>query len=189
MSIGRSALTDRLKTAYAHLDRERLLDVFAKGPERLQRVVGDLAPDHLTARPMAGKWSVLEIVLHVADSELVGATRMRMVLGGDAPELPGYDQDRWARAFAYQDRGPGAMTAALAMFAALRHTTLALLASLPEADWQRTGRHPEHGSMTVRNLLELYADHSERHIEQVLERRRLLGIPTELDLLLPERLY
>lgn len=173
---------------YAELDTATLLHTYEAGPPRLRRALEGLAADALTAHPIPGKWSMLEIALHVTDSELVGAVRMRMVLGGDDPLLPGYDQDRWSRDLAY--RGSlGRLEGALALFASVRAATLPLLAGAPAEDWPRAGRHPELGPVTLRNLLELYADHSERHIAQILERRALLGAPVDLAPLLPKRLY
>jgi len=64
-----------------------------------------------------------------------------------------------------------------------------LFARAPEAAWARTGRHAEWGEMTLRQLLELYADHGERHLSQILARREALGRPLAMDPLLPERLY
>ena len=57
--------------------------------------------DAIPERP--GKWSVRQVVQHLADSDLVGAFRFRMVLAHDAPELPGYDQDVWAQRLGYQE--------------------------------------------------------------------------------------
>ncbi|MFW6201242.1 MAG: DinB family protein, partial [Gemmatimonadota bacterium] len=71
----------------------------------------------------------------------------------------------------------------------LRATTLPLLTAASADDWTRTGVHPDYGSITLRNLLELYADHTERHVEQIAERRELLGSPIGIEPLLPERLY
>jgi hypothetical protein len=174
---------------YAKIDTNRLLDAYRGGPERVRRALAGLSDDALRARPIPGKWSALEIAAHVADSELVGATRIRLVLGGDQPPLPGYDQDRWSRSLGYQAFDSPRLEHTLALFTVLRETTLPWLAHATAADWSRTGVHPEYGPVTLRNLLELYADHSERHIEQIATRRELLGQPIALASLLPERLY
>lgn len=84
---------------YADIETSRLLDVYARGPERLRRALDGLSDDALHARPIAGKWSVVEIAVHMADSEMVGAVRIRMVLAAAGePALPGYDQERWSDA-------------------------------------------------------------------------------------------
>ncbi len=174
---------------YAAVDTGLLLDVYRRGPERVRAVLGGLSDEALRAHPIPGKWSVLEIAVHVSDSELLGAARVRLVLGGDQPRLPGYDQDRWSRDFDYQAVTRERLEQVLALFTALRATTLPLFASASAVDWARSGIHPEYGPITLRNLLELYADHSERHITQILARREICGKRLELEPVLPERLY
>lgn len=175
---------------YRAMETGHLLDVYARGPERLHRALDGLSDDALRARPIQGKWSVLEIAVHVADSEMVGAVRIRMVLAGPGePVLPGYDQDRWSQRLGYRDVKAPHLARALESFAALRAATLPLLAAASPDDWSAAGIHPGRGRLTLRNLLELYADHSERHIEQIVALRGRLGTPVELEALLPERLY
>lgn len=135
----------------------------------------------------------MEIVLHVADSELIGAARVRMVLGvgaaGEVPLLPGYNQDAWARELGYRGADGSRLDGALALFEALRASTLALFPAMDSPAWGWAGTHPESGRVTLRNLLELYADHSERHLDQIVERRERVGAPIGLPPLLPRRLY
>jgi hypothetical protein len=175
--------------SYATLETSVLLDAYGRGPARLRETLEGLAASEIRARPVPGKWSIIEIAVHVADSELVGAVRMRMVLGGEAPLLPAYDQDRWSRALKYAEADAVRLERVLALFDGLRASTLGLLTAATAADWIRLGVHPEHGPLTLRNLLELYADHSERHLAQIAERRALLGLPIDLPALLPRRLY
>lgn len=184
-------IVTQFPSTYRDISTARLVKAYVAGPERLRHVVGDLGEEELGAKPIAGKWSIREIVLHVADSELVGAVRFRMLLGTGrgAPSLPGYDQDEWSRELAYGHADAGHLAHAMALFAELRATTAKLLSQVAAADWDRSATHPESGMVTLRNLLELYADHSERHVEQILDRRRLLGRSMELPPMLPDRLY
>ena len=82
-----------------------------------------------------------------------------------------------------------AVERSLALFEALRAYQLPVFAGATASQWQQAALHPNWGSMTLRNLLELYADHSERHIGQILENRRLLGLDLALPPLLATRLY
>ncbi len=100
-----------------------------------------------------------------------------------------YDQEAWAAQFDYLAFPPERYAAALRLFEALRTTTLPLFQHATDADWAKTARHPEWGPLTLRQLLELYADHSERHLEQILGMRRLFGKPLFLPGLLETRLY
>ncbi|MFW6201460.1 MAG: DinB family protein, partial [Gemmatimonadota bacterium] len=121
---------------YAGIETARLLDAYAHGPERIRRALHGLDDEQLRARPIRDKWSAFEIGLHVADSELVGAVRMRMVLGaGSEPTLPLYDQDRWCRELRYQDADATELDGALDLLAGLRATTLPLLTAASADDW------------------------------------------------------
>ena len=102
------------------------------------------------------------------------------------PIFAAYDQNRWGSTFAYTSADAAE---ALAMFEVLRATTSRLLRRCSETAWDKTGLHPEWGRMTVRQLLELYADHSERHLEQILAMRHDLAHPADVPPLLEERLY
>jgi uncharacterized damage-inducible protein DinB len=174
---------------YADLDTKSLLTAYESGPRRLREALRDLSDASLRAEAQPGRWSIMNVALHLADSELVGAVRIRQVLGGDDPLMPAYDQDRWSVDLSYEEADDSCIARALDLFELLRATTFPLLRAATPQDWSRPGEHPEHGRITLRNLLELYADHSERHVEQIVERRRILGSPIELPPLLPRRLY
>ena len=127
--------------------------------------------------------------MHLADAEIMGAARIRQALAQSGRDFACYDEAVWADQLAYQNRSRQAVEDALALFTALRRATSPLLHRAVAHHWQKTGFHPELGPVTLRQLLELYADHSERHLAQILERRRLLGIPLRMALLLETRLY
>lgn len=125
----------------------------------------------------------------MVDSELVGAVRIRQCFSQSDTRFPFYDQDIWANVFEYQEHSIDYMGKALNVFENLRDTTGSIFEQCSGEDWQKTGFHPESGEITLRNLLELYSDHSERHIAQILERRNLLGKPIDFPMILNERLY
>src|SRR5436309_16100858 len=100
------------------------LEVLAETPEALRQAVAGLTPlqDATPERP--GKWSVRQVVQHLADSGLVGGFRFRMILAHDAPELPAYDQDLWAERLRYQEAD---LATSLEDFEALRTMNLRVL--------------------------------------------------------------
>ena len=102
-------------------------DVMAELVPWLEQRVGALDDATLRRPEKPGKWCVLEVVQHLADTELVYGYRVRMMLTQDAPPIPGYDQDVWARIFRYRDL-PAAQ--AMAQVAALRPANLRLYRSL-----------------------------------------------------------
>lgn len=145
------------------------LAVLAGTPDELERLVRD-APSAVLRRPEApGRWSVGEVLAHLADSELVWAFRLRIVLGQDRPALAGYDQDAWAARLSYADVDP---SASLDRFDFARNWNLALLDKLPDEALDRVGVHAERGEESVRHMIRLYAGHDLVHVAQI---RRILS--------------
>lgn len=174
---------------YRDLSTPHLLEVFRRGPERLRRVLAGLDTEALRARPRSGHWSIQENVIHVVDSEIVGAVRFRMVLAEPDRPLPFYSQDAWTEALDYQAYDAGRRDVAVNHFGALRATSYSLLRTVGDDEWRRAGVHRELGPVTLRQLLELYADHGEWHIWRILDLRRRLGKALDVPLLLPQRLF
>ncbi len=170
-------------------DFDLLLQAFDAGQERLVKAVSGLDAKELSTHSRPGKWSVKDIIIHVADAEIMGAGRIRQVFAEPGCTLAGYEQAVWADVLDYSNQVNEAVQTSLALFEMLRRATSPLFHRARAQDWSKIGLHPEHGEVTLRNLLELYADHSERHIEQILEHRVLLQRPLDLQLLLKERLY
>lgn len=183
--------TSAVFPSYAQYSTPHLIEAFALGPARLRTVIAGLSEAELRTRVRGpAKWSAHEIVIHCADSELQGVYRMRKIWAQPGSPLPGYDQDAWAREHDYLHLATADERAnALDLLASLRASVLPLLRRASGEEWERWGEHPEYGRVTLRNLLELYADHTERHAAQVLEMRAMMGKTLELELLLKDRLY
>jgi hypothetical protein len=122
----------------------------------------------LSAPEQPGKWSMLQVVQHLADAELVGAFRYRMILAHERPVLQGYDQDLWADRLRYAD---GDLHGALEQFGALRGANLRLLERTSPQERARVGLHAERGEESIAHLLRMYAGHDLVHLRQ-LERVR-----------------
>lgn len=174
---------------YTDIPLETLLTAYKEGPDRIRRSVDGLSEEELKQRVIDGKWSILQIVIHVTDSELVGAVRLRQCYAQSDTRFPFYDQDIWADAFDYQEQSIDQMADALDLFESIRKTGYIILEKCRKKDWLKKGFHPESGEITLRNILELYSDHSERHLEQILQRRKLLEKPLDMPLILDKRLY
>jgi hypothetical protein len=138
--------------------------VLAETTSALQRFL-DTVPAPIVVRPEAsGKWSVRDVVQHLADSELVGGFRLRMVLAHDRPSLTGYDQDRWASHLRYCDVD---VRDAFEQFAAIRRANLRLWRRLTPADVARVGIHGERGEESLERMRQLYAGHDLLHLAQI----------------------
>ena len=141
-----------------------LLEKFRRGPELLATIMTGVFGEEEDFIPAPGKWSIRQIMAHLADAELVGGHRFRQVIAEDNPIMIGYDQEAWARRLGYENRKP---KNALETFRRLRAETYDLLKALPEADFERTGNHSERGPMTLGALLESYVGHAESHAAQM----------------------
>jgi hypothetical protein len=142
--------------------------VLAGTPDALEHLL-DRVPKAMAVRAEApGKWSIRDVVQHLADSELVGGFRLRMVLAHDRPKLTGYDQDLWADRLDY---GNVDVRDALAQFTALRKANARIWARLTPADLLRIGIHGERGEESLERMRRLYAGHDILHLRQ-LERIR-----------------
>ncbi|MFQ5649384.1 MAG: DinB family protein [bacterium] len=140
------------------------LTVLEASPAVLDGGVAGLTKDVLRAPEAPGKWSMLETIQHLADSELVWAYRLRMVLAQDKPDITGYDQDLWAKRLNYQT---SELSDALAQFKLLRAANLRLLRSLSAEELQRVGLHKERGEESVQHMMRLYAGHDLVHLRQL----------------------
>lgn len=150
------------------------LEVLAEMPGALRQAVAGLTPQQEATPERPGKWSVRQVVQHLADSELVGGFRFRMVIAHDAPELPGYDQDLWAERLGYQESD---LATALEEFTALRHANLRLLRRATSEDLRRVMRHAERGEESLGHLIKLYAGHDLVHLAQIRRIRQAIGAP------------
>jgi uncharacterized damage-inducible protein DinB len=157
------------------LSNDALLGIFESAPARLRETLAGLSRDELSAHPIPGKWSILEIFVHIADSELIGAARFRFAIAEPGSALSYYEEATWARELKYDDYEEERIEATLNLFQSLRETSTSLLRNTATHLWANAALHPRWGYLTVRQLLEIYAEHAERHVGQIFERRALLG--------------
>jgi uncharacterized damage-inducible protein DinB len=133
-------------------------------PSALTRSIEELDAPQLSQPEAPGKWSITQVLQHLADSELVWGYRLRMVLAHDRPAITGYDQDLWATRLHYADADP---RQAIDDFSVLRQANLRLLARASDSDLARVGVHAERGEESVAHLIRLYAGHDILHVKQI----------------------
>lgn len=129
---------------------------------RLEEAVRSHSVEVLSRPPAPGKWSVREILCHLADCEVVFAFRLRQALAEHHPVVQPFNQDRWAATYASYEA-----SAASSAFAALRAWNLAFLAGLKPGDFAKTLNHPERGDMTLQTVVETMAGHDVNHLRQI----------------------
>jgi hypothetical protein len=147
--------------------RKKLIGEYKDGYRVVAEALTGATDEELDAHPAPGKWSAREVVHHLADSEMIAAGRLRLLIAVDNARIIGYDQDDFARRLHY-DRP---IEASLDAFKAARRTTAEILERLTEAEWLREGTHSEHGRYSVARWLEIYAQHAHKHAEQILVAR------------------
>jgi hypothetical protein len=145
-------------------ERDEILKAMRAGPVILGRLVRDLESEVLRARPAEDEWAIVEVVAHLADTEDRALARTRAMLERDVPDLPAYDPAALAEERRYIDMAIGDE---LARFTALRNEQAELLAGLSDDEWRRTGRHEEHGLISVGQLAAHTAGEDADHFAQI----------------------
>jgi hypothetical protein len=131
-------------------------------PAALRDLVERAGAD-IRTKPEEGEWSVIELIGHLTDAELVAAARYRWVLAHDGPELIAYDQDLWVDRLRHRDDPPEEL---LALHGALRDANLRLWERTPVGDRERYGIHAERGRESFDQLFRTLAGHDRFHLDQ-----------------------
>jgi uncharacterized damage-inducible protein DinB len=152
-----------------HVGLQNPLQLQRQAPSILAELIRDASGDRFKTRPSRDKWSIGEILAHLAEDEIATAWRYRQMVEHSGIELNGFDQNFWAQAGGYESRDP---QESLALFRLLRGANLQFLEALTTEQWECFGIHTERGRITVRDLAVHMAGHDINHIEQV---RRILA--------------
>ena len=131
---------------------------------KLKKAIQGLTPTQLKWRPEPAKWSIAEIIAHLADAEVVASWRMRSVIGENGITIQPFDQDAWAAVFEYQKRDT---KLSLETFRVLRENNLAMLKEIPKGTWDNYGMHLERGKESIAHLTRMFAGHDTNHVLQV----------------------
>jgi uncharacterized damage-inducible protein DinB len=154
-----------------------LIHAFLDGPHQVRRAVSDLTAEQLQARPVPGRWSTLEVVCHLVDSDQAWCHRMKRVIAEERPLIIGYDETRFTATLSYAQHD---LQEELALLEGMRRQMARILSGLPEDAWSRTCVHTERGLMTLEEMLEAEVDHIPHHVRHVLEKRKALGLTRDL---------
>jgi len=147
-----------------HVDGKQPLAVQAATAKKLERLIKGVPASKLRKRPAADKWSVNEIVAHLADAEIVIGFRLRLVLGAPGSPVAAFDQDAWVTSGHYEKRDPHK---SVEQFRVLREANLALLKSLTPEQWKHCGMHSERGQETIEHIVRMTAGHDMNHLLQI----------------------
>ncbi len=150
-----------------------LIDRYTAGAGALTKSVEGLTREQMLTFPVPGKWSVQQLVMHLFDSDLVGADRMRRVIAMERPLLMGYDENAYIARLHYECADTALAAHA---FEANRKVMGTLLRDLPDETFQRFGIHSERGLLTLADLVQDYVRHFEHHMKFMREKRKALGL-------------
>jgi uncharacterized damage-inducible protein DinB len=151
--------------------RRASMGAVAEAPSKLKAAVAGLSEEQLDTPYRPGGWTVRQVVHHLPDSHMNAFVRFKLALTENEPTIKPYDEARWAELA--DARAP--VEPSLILLESLHERWLALLNSLKPADWRRTFRHPERGTMTLGETLELYAWHGRHHVAHITSLRERKG--------------
>ena len=144
------------------------MDVQDATPAKLHALLAEAGPN-LRTRPAPKEWSVIELLGHLVDAEMVMSARYRWTISQDKPPLPGYDQDLWVDRLRHYADEPDAL---LGTFAALRGANLGLWQRSSESDRERVAMHAERGPESYSLMFRMLAGHDRFHLDQMRETLR-----------------
>jgi hypothetical protein len=146
-------------------ERQRLIDKYEAGYTEVAEALRGFPHELQGNHPFQGKWSAREIAHHLADSETHSAIRLRRLLAEEYPVIHAYDQEAYAILLRYNLRED--IQPSLDAFRAARETSVQLLRTMSEEDWQRGGWHTEQGFYSMEKWLTIYAAHAHNHASQI----------------------
>ena len=148
-------------------DIAAIIDAYSHGAmmlhESLQRVDESL----VDLRPIAGKWSIREVVCHLADSEIVYADRIKRVLAEDTPTFFEADPEQFRESLHVENRN---VEGELKVVEVIRQHMTPILRSLNDSDFHRSGQHSLDGPMTLKTLLQRITNHIPHHVHFIDEK-------------------
>ncbi|MEO5742040.1 MAG: DinB family protein [Vicinamibacterales bacterium] len=147
--------------------RAQLIDRYKDGYRVVAAALDDASDKELDSKPAPGKWSVRDIVHHLADSEMTSAVRLRLLVAEENAAIRPYDEKEFATRLHYDRPIAGSLLA----FQAARLSTGELLDAMTEPDFSKQGTHPDHKSYGVERWLEIYAEHAHNHADQIRRAR------------------
>lgn len=147
-----------------HVEGRDAISVQKSTAAKLRKLIRGLTPKQLKWKPEPEKWSIAEILAHLADAEIVAGWRMRLIVGASGTTIQPFDQNVWASVFEYGKRDA---KRSLELFRVLRENNLAMLKALPREAWDNYGMHLERGKETIAHLTRMFAGHDTNHARQI----------------------
>ena len=155
----------------------KLLADYEHGPLLLRPLLSGMTAEQIDAAPVPGKWSTRQVICHLADADLLYANRFKQIIVEDQPVVAVMDPDDYAERLFYDRRD---LQAEIESIEVIRRQMSAILNSLPEEAFQRTGVHAIDGPLTLQTYIERITNHIPHHARTIADKRRALGLNIEI---------
>ena len=144
--------------------RTKLIENYALAYNQIEEAIKEFPLEMWNYKPAPDRWSIQEILIHIADSEVNSYSRCRKIISEPGSKITVYDQDKWSEKLNYNNTD---YKDALSLFKYLRKMTVNLIKELPEEFWKLSAQHEEYGEYTLERWLEIYENHIPGHINQM----------------------
>jgi hypothetical protein len=152
-----------------------VLEILSTTPQKLKQEISSLTRREMATPPAAGKWSVQQVLAHLADVEEFGMrARVAATIEQENPTLPAFDQEARALEFKYDTIDP---RLSMANLAAQRRANVRWLRKLRPSKLKRIGIHQTVGKISAEELITEWAFHDLGHLKQILEIKRYALYP------------
>ncbi|MFA6468325.1 MAG: DinB family protein [Bacteroidota bacterium] len=148
----------------SNLEGKDSLSILKTTPQKIKRLISGVTKKKLSVQSEPGKWTVAEIVAHLADTEIVLGWRYRSIVEKNGVTLQPFEQDDWAKHGKYAQSNVEEM---LELYAVVRKANVRFLLGLNKEQWQQYGMHQERGKETIAHLVNLEAGHDLNHLKQI----------------------
>ena len=152
--------------------RTKFINDIEQAPVALRNAVKSLTPEQIETPYREGGWTVRQVVHHVPESHMNAYVRFKLALTEDEPAIKPYLEDRWADTAEVRSTP---LEVSLTLLESLHNRWVRLLRSMQPADWKRTFRHPELGTVSLERNLALYAWHGKHHVAHITELKKKMG--------------
>jgi hypothetical protein len=147
-----------------NIEGEEPLKILASTPKKIGKLIKKVKKKTLYLKPAPHKWSVAEIIAHLAETEIVMGWRYRSVAEKNEVKIQSFDQNKWAKNSDYEKSDVDEM---LEMYRVVRRANLAFLKNLPKEKFEQYGMHEERGKETIAHIIRMEAGHDLNHLRQI----------------------